>query len=70
VLAGLHLIFIYLNISLSIFFHSFVQIMILSRTFRASEISPSRGGNGVSFKAKLGSFKDKVEANYRQKTSI
>jgi hypothetical protein len=69
VLADLYLIFIYLKHQF-IFCHSFVQIIILSRKFRASEISPSQGGNGVSMKAEFGVFKDKVEVNCRQKTSI
>jgi len=70
ILADLHLIFLYLKHQFIYFCQSFVQIIILSRTFRASEISPSQGGNDVSIKAKFGGLKDKVEANYRQKTSI
>jgi hypothetical protein len=45
-----------------------VQIIILSRTFRNSEINPNRGGNDVSVEAKFGDLEDKVEVNYDQTT--
>ena len=67
-LADLHLIFFYLKHQF-VYFLSFICTNYNTvKDFQS--ISPSQGGNGVSIKAKFGGFKDKVEANYRQKTSI